>query len=618
MKQELWRKIEELFHEALERAPDARQAYLDGVCGTDIELQQQVELLLAKEAQAGSFLDVPALADTAPALKTTGSLLGRYFGPYRIVAPLGAGGMGEVYRAHDSKLGRDVAVKTLPHEFARDPARLLRLRREARTLASLNHPNIAAIYGLEESEEADCLVMELVEGEMLRGPLPVQTALNRAGQVAAALEAAHRKGIIHRDLKPANIRVTPQGTVKVLDFGLAKAIWGPEGNLELSQPEAGTGVGSVAGQIVGTPGYMSPEQARGSEVDKRTDIWAFGCLLYELLTGMRAFPGETQQDTIAAVLEREPDWRALPAKTPAPIRELLQRCLQKDAGRRLDNIADARRTIEQAQRGSNRWRVAAIAAAALAMLAGAADLWVRGPADLPERSQWVTLTRLPDPVSQPALSPDGRMLAFIRSRSTFFAVGQVYVKKLPDGEPIQLTNDGLKKMSPAFSPDGERIAYTVVDSEFNWDTWVVPVRGGKPQPWLHNAADLVWAGPGQVLFSEIKNSPHMGIVTADETRTREHDVYLPPNDRGMAHRAHTSPDGKWVLLSEISRPRQLGAVPRSTDRWQFHRSPGGSSRGWVHLCSLVARWQVDVSHFEGREGSITSGGSVFLTAGRSS
>ncbi len=213
----------------------------------------------------------------------------------------------------------------------------------------------------------------LVEGEMLRGPLPVQTALNRAGQVAAALEAAHSKGIIHRDLKPANIRVTPEGTVKVLDFGLAKAIWGPERNLELSKPDAGTGVGSVAGQVVGTPGYMSPEQARGREVDKRTDIWAFGCLLYELLTGKRAFPGETQQDTIAAVLEREPDWRALPAKTPAPLRELLQRSLQKDAGRRLDNIAEARRTIEQAQRGSNRWRVAAIAAAAMAMLAGAAD-----------------------------------------------------------------------------------------------------------------------------------------------------------------------------------------------------------------------------------------------------
>src|SRR5258705_7344464 len=261
------------------------------------------------------------------------------------------------------------AIKTLPHEFARDAERLSRLRREARTLASLNHPNIAAIYGLEESEEADGLVMELVEGEMLRGPLPVGTALDRACQVASALEAAHDKGIIHRDLKPTNVKVTPQGMVKVLDFGLAKAIWWPDGNRDLSQLAAGKSVESAAGQIVGTPGYMSPEQARGRDVDKRTDIWAFGCLLYELLTGKRAFPGETLQDTIASVLEREPNWHALPAKTPSQVRELMRQCLQKDPALRLHNIANARRTIEKAQRGWNRWRVTAIAAVVLAMLA---------------------------------------------------------------------------------------------------------------------------------------------------------------------------------------------------------------------------------------------------------
>ena len=303
---------------------------------------------------------------------------------------LGAGGMGEVYRAHDSKLGRDVAVKTLPQEFARDPDRLSRLRREARTLAFLNHPNIAAIYGLEESDEADFLVMELVEGEMLRGPLPVHTALERAGQVAAALEAAHERGIIHRDLKLANVKVTPQGRVKVLDFGLAKAIWRPEGNQDLSRLATVTGMESVAGQIVGTPGYMSPEQARGRDVDKRTDIWAFGCLLYELLTGKRAFPGETLEDTITAVLEREPNWQALPAKTPAPVRGMLRHCLQKDASLRVQNIADARRTIENAQQGWNRWQVAAIGAAALAALAFGAALWPR------------SVTHLSDAVTQSA------------------------------------------------------------------------------------------------------------------------------------------------------------------------------------------------------------------------
>ena len=270
MDQELWRRVEELFHAALERAPEAREAFLDDAFKEDAELRQHVELLLRNGEAAGSFLEQPAL-QTAPTRTAVGSLLGRQFGPYRIVAPLGVGGMGEVYRAHDSKLGRDVAIKTLPVEFARDPERLARFRREARTLASLNHPNIAAIYGLE-SGDVDCLVLELVEGETLRGPLSVQTALDRVRQVAEALEAAHAQGVVHRDLKPANVKVTPQGRVKVLDFGLAKAMSGPEGSQDLSQLATVTGVETLAGNIVGTPGYMSPEQTRGKDVDQRTDI----------------------------------------------------------------------------------------------------------------------------------------------------------------------------------------------------------------------------------------------------------------------------------------------------------------------------------------------------------
>jgi serine/threonine protein kinase/pimeloyl-ACP methyl ester carboxylesterase len=345
-----------LFHSALEQEPEERPAFLDHACGSDIDLRDQVELLLAREQEAGSFMETPAAHHRFIANARAVTLPGRQFGPYRIVSQLGAGGMGEVYRARDSKLGRDVALKTLPAEFARDSERLARLRREARTLASLNHPNIAAIYGLEESGDLDWLVLELVEGETLRGPLPIAQALDYARQVAEALEAAHEKGVIHRDLKPSNVKVTAQGRVKVLDFGLAKAIWGPEANQEFSQAAATQGAPST-GHILGTPGHMSPEQTRGQPVDERTDIWAFGCLLYELLAGKRAFAGDTVSDAIVAVLEHEPDWQALPVKTPTPILHLLQQCLEKDPQQRLGSIAETRRTIEQAaQRVENRRR----------------------------------------------------------------------------------------------------------------------------------------------------------------------------------------------------------------------------------------------------------------------
>ena len=351
MDPEHWRRVEELFHAALEQKPHTRQTFLDVACAEDSDLRRQVELLLTKEEEAGSFLETPALRDMVTQTATM-ALLGEQLGPYRIVSLLGAGGMGEVYRAHDVKLDRDVAIKTLPVEFAQDVERVERLRREARTLASMNHPNIAAIHGLEESGGMDFLVLELVEGEALRGPLPVPTALDRARQVAEALEAAHNQGIIHRDLKPANIKVTPQGRVKVLDFGLAKATLRPDQNRDRSRTQTLTGADTLAGHILGTPGYMSPEQARGKEVDERTDIWAFGCLLFELLSGKRAFQGESNLGTIAALQEREPDLQVLPAKTPMKVRELLRRCLQKDPARRLDKIADARRTIEELQRGS--------------------------------------------------------------------------------------------------------------------------------------------------------------------------------------------------------------------------------------------------------------------------
>ncbi|HEY1240126.1 MAG TPA: protein kinase, partial [Bryobacteraceae bacterium] len=516
MNPELWRKAEELFHAALEQLPENRQAFLDSACGQDAELRRHVDLLVSAEENAGSFLDQAGVADLTATIRAAGSLVGQQFGNYRIVSPLGVGGMGEVYRAHDTKLSRDVAIKTLPYEFARDRERVARFRREARTLASLNHPHIAAIYGLEEFEKVDFLVLELVEGKHPSGPLSISEALRICAQIADALEAAHARGVIHRDLKPANVMVTSEGRVKVLDFGLAKAIHGEE---ERGNALSGTVtlVESVAGHVIGTPAYMSPEQARGERVDQRTDIWSFGCLLYELLTGERVFRAGTLQETIAAVLERDPDWQRLPADTPASVRQLLRRCLQKDANQRLAAIADARKIIEQAQHGRDRWRITAVGALVL-VLGAVTALRLQRSVRTTDSSQWVQLTKFTDSVTQPALSPDGRMVTFIRGDSTFFGPGQIYAKILPDGEPVQLTHDDLAKMSPVFSPDGTRIAYTTVNPDFQWDTWTVPVLGGAPQMMLKNASGLVWTGPRRIMFSEIRMGVHMAVVTSQESR----------------------------------------------------------------------------------------------------
>jgi len=340
---------------------------------------------LGETAILGFTSDAGGGPDRAPAVA-----VGARLGPYEIIAPLGAGGMGEVYRAYDTRLSRDVAIKTLAPGFLANPDRIARFRREARVLAALNHPNIAAIYGLEKSADIDHLVLELVDGETLAGPLPQASALEHARQVAAALEAAHSKGIVHRDLKPANIKVTRDGRVKVLDFGLAKVVAPVFGMTQMPPAIGATAAGSatIVGHVVGSPPYMSPEQAYGTDVDERADIWAFGCLLYELLTGSRAFPGETSVDVLTAVLERDPDWTALPKDTSRPIRALLRHCLAKDLSRRLGNIADAGKTIEQEQRGWNRWRVAAVAIAAIGTIAVGIALWSRAPPGIAPRSEW--------------------------------------------------------------------------------------------------------------------------------------------------------------------------------------------------------------------------------------
>src|SRR5512139_809731 len=262
--------------------------------------------------------------------------IGHNLSHYSLVEKIGKGGMGEVFRAKDQKLGRDVAIKVLPDEFARDTDRVARFQREAKLLASLNHPNIAAIYGLESSEGINFLVLELVEGDTLAdrikaGPIPVEESLKLALQIAEALEAAHEKGVIHRDLKPANIKVTPEGKVKVLDFGLAKAFSGEQAELNLSNSPTLSDMATQQGVILGTAAYMSPEQAKGKAVDKKADIWAFGCVLFEMLTGRAAFSGNDVSDILAAVIRAEPEWNNLPANLHWRLREVLERCLKKDA-----------------------------------------------------------------------------------------------------------------------------------------------------------------------------------------------------------------------------------------------------------------------------------------------
>ena len=276
---------------------------------------------------------------------------GTRLGPYEIVSQLGAGGMGEVYRARDSNLGRSVAIKVLPSQVANDHEMLDRFRREARVLASLNHPNIASIYGFEDSDKPG-LVMELVEGQTLAdrlraGPMPVDEALPIAKQICEALEYAHERSIIHRDVKPANIKVTADGTVKLLDFGLAKALEGPVASSDVLSSPTLTNLATQAGVILGTAAYMPPEQAKGRPVDRRADIWGFGCVLFEMLAGRMPFRGESVTDTLAEIIKTEPDWKLLPANTPKPVRTLLQRCLKKDPKQRLQAIGEARIVIEE-------------------------------------------------------------------------------------------------------------------------------------------------------------------------------------------------------------------------------------------------------------------------------
>jgi serine/threonine-protein kinase len=497
---ERWLRVKALFQAAVERPVEERDAFLAAATGDDAELLREVESLLTADASQVSFLDrlpvatASVLADPLDALSAslshTSLAAGLRVGSYEVIAPLGAGAMGEVYSARDTKLNRIVALKVLPERFALDPDRAARFTREAQLLATLNHPSIAAIYGFEESTPSigsgqaavKALVMELVDGPTLAdrialGPIPLEESLAIARQIAEALEAAHEKGIIHRDLKPANIKVANSGTVKVLDFGLAK-VWdgAPQSDFSASAKLTATALGERT--ILGTPAYMSPEQARGQSLDRRTDIWSFGCVLYEMLTARAAFDADTLSDTLAAILEHEPDATLLPTDTPLPIRRLLRRCLEKDRKRRLDSASDARLEIEDAiaspatetlaRAATPSRRVAPAAIAALVGVTAIATLiaWIvirPEPAVpvVPARFAIASAPGLPLNVSgldrDLALSPDGRRLVY-RAGGSNTAGSPLIVRAIDqlDARPLA---DVSNAYGPFFSPDSRWIGF---------------------------------------------------------------------------------------------------------------------------------------------------------------
>jgi len=434
---------------------------------------------------------------------------GTRLGPYEITAKLGEGGMGEVYRAHDSRLDRQVAIKVLPAAFVADPERLARFQREAKLLASLNHSNIAQIYGLETSGEAHALVMELVDGPTLadrlaQGALALDESLSIATQIAEALEEAHEKGIVHRDLKPQNVKAPREGKTKVLDFGLAKAMdpaAGPSSTAArdlarsptlMNSPTLTAAQGTQLGVILGTAAYMSPEQARGGLVDKRADIWAFGVVLYEMLAGRSLFAGPTVSDTLAGVLKNEIDFGALPAATPPALRRLLRRCLERDSRNRLHDIADARIVLAEIASGRVDEAPAAatvaapprsaaaralpwLAALALGVLGGAflgRTLLVPAPPEPPTLSSLTYSGR----ETAPSVSPDGRTIAFASARD---GRARIWLKQLATGEEVALTA-GPADQSPTFSPDGATLLF-LRGGEPPLDLFRVPAVGGEPR-----------------------------------------------------------------------------------------------------------------------------------------
>jgi Tol biopolymer transport system component len=602
MADDRWPRVKELFEAAVELPLSERSAFLRSIVGGDGILRQEVDALLAADgarvALSGHWLvaSESLLAELRTASQPTSQLgdhvspgltSGSRLGNYEVIAPLGVGGMGEVYRAHDARLGRDVAIKILPRAFTTDPERLARFEREARLLAALNHPHIGGIYGIEEIGAAPALVLELVEGPTLAdlikaGRLPVEDALAIGRQLADGLSAAHDKGIVHRDLKPANVKLTLSRSVKILDFGLAKP--DPDGGApQIAHSPTITISATHQGIVLGTAAYMSPEQARGKSVDKRADIWAFGCVLFEMLTGRKAFDRETVSDTMAAILEGEPDWRLLPAATPASVRRLLQRCLAKDVVRRLRDIGDACLELDDAVARFGRFRplgrvvdgvrehkragLAAIAAMSIGLIAVAAwRTWTVGA--MPSEGLQATFTQITSQSGLewfPSLSPDGKWIAYGGDGD---GNRDIFLQSTTGQTPINLTADSMDDDDqPAFSPDGERIAFR--SSRDGGGIFVMGRTGEAVRRLTRRGFKPAWSPDAREIAFTSENAD-----------------LDPQNTVGLS--------SLWVVNVMSGEERQLGNVDAVLPSWSPHgRRIAYTTRGAIAGSTRLDIWTVE-------------------------
>jgi Tol biopolymer transport system component len=550
-------------------------------------------------------------------------MIGKTLAHYEVSEQIGAGGMGEVYRAHDTKLGRDVALKILPESFAADADRLSRFEREAKLLAGLNHSNIAAIYGIEESDAQRFLVLELVEGldlskRLAQGPLIVDDALAIGYQMAEALEAAHEQGVVHRDLKPANVVVSPDGTVKVLDFGLAKALESDANASELSHsPTVLASSPTLQGVILGTAAYMSPEQARGKAVDRRADIWAFGVVLFEMLTARSLFSGETVSDTLASVIKSEPDWNALPDDTPRVIVRLIERCLDKNPRTRLRDIGEARVVIDKVLRGeikdddtaratadgggsSARSPIVWIAAIIVVAVAAALAAWTFKPGTPEPRLRKFGLAVHSEAGSSPAepvISPDGSKIVYVLG-------GDLFVHELHELSPRKLDSHGGATM-PFWSPDGEFIGYLS-----DGTLWKIPTSGGTsvricdPAASFTSGRGAAWTPDDRIIYAHGSSpiyevsanggDPRVAVELAED-EADFHDPNLLPGGKGtlfVAHRKNDAPDrlellanGERTLIVHVEGVRLANPAYSSSGHIVYHRT-GSNSGVWAVPFSL--------------------------------